>query len=209
MKMTIKNFKLRKLITLGFFSFLLFSGSILYAQMPAELANKPKGILNGKLTHKMSNNEIKVLSDHKVAMMVFFQGQRILLLDKSTDKEGKFSFSNIFQDPDYKYALGAVVDGKLYVYPKIGLELGQDKIEVNFEVGENSSYYVDEKKVAAQLAKAQSQSNMSQNQMSGEMQIQPTIYLSSNQAQYMSLALGAMVVLLGIYFAFIKGQSST
>lgn len=80
------------------------------------------------------------LSGNKVAIIVFRNGQRILMLDKTTDQKGVFTFKNIFKDPSYSYALGALFEDIPYLFSPIQLSEKEDKKVVSFQVGAGSPY---------------------------------------------------------------------
>jgi hypothetical protein len=178
----------------------------IYAQMPANLANKPKGKLVGELIYQGRDGTIEKAAGRKVALMVFFKGQRVLMLDKDTDQEGRFEFSNVFKDPDYQYAVGAIFEDKLFVYPNITMPNDKEEIKIEFLIGENSPYKISEDitNQARKIATGEINQPMSSN---SENQIQPTVLLSRSQAKNLTIILSVLILFLAIFYSFNKKES--
>ncbi|MDO8519082.1 MAG: hypothetical protein Q7T11_02835 [Deltaproteobacteria bacterium] len=118
---------------LSFLILLLLSSVAVRAQMASPPhANAETGVIEGTLK--------PLHVGHTVVLMVFQNGQRVLMLDKETDAQGKFSFKNIFADPSYAYAVGAMVGNQVYVMPDLKLKPGEKKITVEFPIGPGSPY---------------------------------------------------------------------
>lgn len=163
------------------------------------------GIIEGKLFTQNNQRKKTFLNGHRVVLVVFYQGERILMLDKTTDPQGFFKFGNIFQDPDYAYALVSMLDDSLYVIPDIRLARGEDKKVVEFWIGAGSSYFM------ANISDVEGslESPMQQGSM-GLAESQKTEYsVSARWAktyQQMALVLSAVVLVLVILFAFSKSK---
>lgn len=115
-------------------------------QMPgapaAPHAPTDTGVIEGTLFVTDAQGKKAAHPTHPVVIMVFQNGQRILMLDKATDEKGHFVFKNIFSDPSYTYAVGSMVENSVYVLPDLRLKKGEKKITVDFTVGPGSPYLV-------------------------------------------------------------------
>lgn len=126
---------------------LLFLHSSAWAQSPPVVAPHMQkgvktGVIEGRVFTKLGGQKNNV-PEQAVALMVFHEGTRVLMLDKMTDANGKFQFKNIFQDPDYSYALGVIYEDVLHVISNIQLSQGQSTLDIPFQVGEGSPFVVD------------------------------------------------------------------
>ena len=118
-----------------------------YAQMQAPEGVPPHasmetGVIEGTLYKLGEKGAKNPFPDQTVVIMVFQNGQRVLMLDKETDKKGKFSFKNIFADPSFAYAVGSMIGSEVYVLPDLQLKPGQGKITVDFPIGPGSPHLV-------------------------------------------------------------------
>lgn len=161
------------------------------------------GIIEGTLFIQDEGGKKTFLSNHRVILVVFYQGERILMLDKTTDTKGFFKFGNIFQDPDYSYAVASMLDDSLYVISDIGLEQGEESKNVDLWVGFGSPYFmVDVSNLETPKASSMQQGSM------GLADSQKAEYSVSarwaKSYQQMALVLSAVVLVLVILFAFSK-----
>ena len=100
------------------------------------------GVINGKLFELHEGKKQTLFAHHTVVIMVFKDGQRILMLDKETDDQGNFSFKNIFTDPSFAYAIGSMIDNNVYVMSDLHLKPGAKQLSVEFPIGPGSSYFM-------------------------------------------------------------------
>lgn len=164
------------------------------------------GIIEGTLFIQDEGGKKTFLSNSRVILVVFYQGERILMLDKTTDAKGFFKFGNIFQDPNYAYALVSMLDNSLYVIPDLGLARGEDKKVVEFWIGAGSSYFM------ANISDMEDslESPMQQGSM-GLAESQKAQYSVSTRwaktYQQMAMVLSAIVLVLVILFSFSKTKN--
>lgn len=133
-------------VALGMAVFYLFTvglaGAVAQDQaLPAPahaMPDLPKGMMKGRVYQYGSGEP---LAAQNVGLMVFYQQERVLILDKVTDSNGRFSFQNIFQDSEYSYSLGTIFNDDLYIITDLHLPLGQEVLTVEMPVGEGSQLF--------------------------------------------------------------------
>jgi len=175
--------------------------------MPQHLAKgKETGFIRGTLVTKNKKGQEQPVREFKVAIMVFYQGQRVLILDKTTDKKGRFEFKNIFKDADYVYALGAIFKDKLFIYPNLSLDSSRKALEVRFQIGEGSPHEVQDANL----------SRMGQNSLPNQGATVPMSSMANPKSslnvsgiwkesyQKVALFLSVIVIFLGGLYAFRK-----
>lgn len=184
-----------------FFVFLMIPAGV-KSQTPAVSPHaeegKETGIIQGVLFSIAENGKRKILPSHKVTIIISRQGRGVLTLDKETDDKGHFNFKNIFSDPDFSYALGAIFDKKMYVVPDIKLKKGEMSHDVEFRVGEESPYEIEHDMAAS----------MGSGMDPGGKPIKRVSH-SAGQAwsdayRDVAVALSIIVILLGGYYYFKK-----
>lgn len=124
--------------------------------LPLILHAQPQGMLPPHETPGLETGEIvgtlfyidkkgvkKPLGSHKVAIVVFQNNQRVLMLHKDTNEKGIFGFKNIFKNPAYSYALGVLYEGKPYLLGSLQLKKDESKRVVEFRVGEGSPHLME------------------------------------------------------------------
>lgn len=102
------------------------------------------GLIEGTIFNVDAAGKRTPLADQPIAIIVFKDGKRILMVDKKADAKGAFTVQNVFKDPSFVYALGTLFEEKLYVLPNIQVKKGEDKKTVEFAVGAGSPYQVDD-----------------------------------------------------------------
>lgn len=117
--------------------------------MMAAFPGMKTGVLTGQ-AYEMENGKKVPLANHSIAIMVFQNGERVLMLDKTTDAKGAFKFQNIFRHADFVYSLGILHDENLFVIPEIQLQENEESKAIDFQVGKGSPYLVDTKHTASQ-----------------------------------------------------------
>lgn len=100
----------------------------------------PTGVVEGSLFSLDSKGKKQPVAGQTVAMMVFENGQQVLMLEKTTDAQGKFIFKNIFKNKAYAYGFGTMYQDSLYVYPHFSLGDKEDVKAVAFQIGNGSPY---------------------------------------------------------------------
>lgn len=103
----------------------------------------PTGVVEGNLFQLDSKGKKQAVAGQIVAMMVFESGQQVLMLEKTTDAQGKFVFKNIFKNKNYAYGFGTMHENNLYVYPRFSLGDKEDVKVVAFQIGAGSPYMRD------------------------------------------------------------------
>lgn len=190
----------------------LFSLSIpSYAQAPMgempHALTKDAGLLRGTLFRE-ENNKKEFIQNEVVALIVFYQGKRVLMLDKKTDSQGHFEFKNIFRDPDYVYALGVMLEDELYVYPDIQIQKDQKVVHVDFPVGPESPYHVDAQMEEGDNSEtAEPSTNMGTTMgIAADVEKTPFSVTSfyQNSHQKLTLFLSGVVLILSLIFYFKK-----
>lgn len=122
---------MKKFLIIGF---LFFTAAMPMADMPTTVET---GILKAKLYHVQDSSP---LADQEVVIMVFQNGERVLMLNKKTDSKGIVVFKNIFADPAFTYAIGTMEGDKPYVIPSLALKSGSKEISLELPVGEGSPF---------------------------------------------------------------------
>ncbi len=117
---------MKKFLIIGFLFFT--------AAMPTTVET---GVLRAKLYHASDKSP---LGSQDVVIMVFQNGERVLMLNKKTDAKGIVVFKNIFADPDFTYAIGAMEGEKPYVIPSLQLKPGEKELSVDLPIGPGSPY---------------------------------------------------------------------
>lgn len=107
---------------------------------PHDMDIKDAGIITGTIFSTDEKGGKKPLVGQKVSIVIYKDGQQVLVLEKQTDQKGKFEFKNIFKDPTFAYDFVTVYNEALFVYPHVHLKPEEKMKEIDFEVGENSPY---------------------------------------------------------------------
>lgn len=163
------------------------------AMPPHAEEGKETGIIQGVLFSLTKDGKRKILPSHKITIIISRKGRRVLTLDKKTDDKGHFHFKNIFSDPDFSYALGAISGKKMYVVPDIKLKKGETSRDVEFRVGEGSPYEI-EHDMATSMSSGQPSKRVRHSV--GE--------TWSHAYRDIAIALAIIVILLGGYYYFKK-----
>ncbi|HSA60478.1 MAG TPA: hypothetical protein VLJ37_12435 [bacterium] len=111
------------------------------AQMP-QFQGMQMGVFDGTLVEMKGGGKKAPVPGQTVAIVVFQNGQRVLMLNKKTDEQGRFQFKNIFMDPSFSYLIGTMWNGKLYEMTDLGLKEGEKERKIELSVGEGSPYWV-------------------------------------------------------------------
>lgn len=109
------------------------------AQMP-QFQGMEMGIFDGTLVETKGAGKKAPVPGHAVAIVIFQNGQRVLMLNKKTDEQGRFQFKNIFMDPSYSYLIGTMWNGKLYEMHDLKLKKGEKVRKIEFLIGEGSPH---------------------------------------------------------------------
>lgn len=107
--------------------------------MKAVMPDVPRGRFEGQVMF-LEGEKKKPMAHQTVALMVFQNGERILMLNKQTDEKGRFEFKNIFRDPSFTYAIGSMHEEQVYVLPKLGLLPSEESKTVELVVGAGSPH---------------------------------------------------------------------
>lgn len=98
------------------------------------------GVIEGELFTLDSAGKKTPVKQQEVAMLIFNNDQQVLMLKKTSDDQGKFTFKNIFKDPAYAYGFGTQNEDGLFIYPRVSLNAKESTKQIAFQVGENSPY---------------------------------------------------------------------
>ena len=190
---------MKKLFFLIFFIWIANAHAQMSGAMPENIMpGVERGKLEGVLVEKNKKSE-KPMAGEPVALMVFQNGQRILMLDKKTDDKGRFLFRNIFKDSSFVYALGYMRDQELYVMTDLKILPGGNDLNVKFVVGEGSPYRVSEE-LMNQAATASSTGDLGMNtSASGKASFSATGKWAKSY-KTLSLILCGLVGLMAFYF---------
>jgi len=169
------------------------------------------GILRGFLYEKIEGQK-KAVADQSVAIMVFQNGQRVLMLDKKSDEKGYFEFKNIFRDMAFKYTLGAMNKDHLYLINDLQMKEDQESLFVEFEIGLQSKNLVPDSVVAQiqQEAGNGSSEATAGGVPDGSMSMgNETVSKTANQvllgpSKKVALVLSGLVLVYAFYFALRK-----
>ncbi|QQR81346.1 MAG: hypothetical protein IPJ69_04235 [Deltaproteobacteria bacterium] len=123
-------------------------------QMP-QFQGMKTGVFNGTLVTKEASGKKTPVVGQTVVILVFQNGQRMLMLNKKTDEKGQFQFKNIFIDPSFSYQIGTMWNQNLYVIPELHLEENQKEKKIEFLIGEGSPYFVSTMEAAQRESSAE------------------------------------------------------
>lgn len=101
------------------------------------------GVIEGKVFSMDAQGQKKPVSGQEITMLIFNEGQQVLMLKKITDEKGGFVFKNIFQNQSFAYGFGTLFEEKLYVFPRFSLGTGEDVRKIDFQIGDGSPYFRD------------------------------------------------------------------
>lgn len=181
------------------------------------MAEMAKGQLVGEIFTEDGNGKRAPVGGQTLNLVVLQNGEPVLKLQKVSDKEGKFLFKNIFDDPAFEYAIEASYEGYVHLMLHLHLAPGADRIEAPFRVGEGSPYRV------AQIpydsgASAEGPGGMPELGMmpeGGEAQLPPPPsagpvspdFVKKGSFQKVAVGLSILVALLALYYGF-SGQAA-
>lgn len=194
-----------KKLVLSFFLFLnlIFSPAAM-AQDPSNamppIQGMEVGLLQGNLFVEKTPGKKEVLPDFVVALMVFQDGKRILMLDKKTDAKGFFEFKNIFKDPAYTYTVGTIYEDMLYLIPNLTLKKEDKVLKVDFVVGPKSPHLVGSASEMMKGAPAEQGTQATPNSP----RITPTVKkhdFMSQHHQKLALGLSILAIVFVVYLA--------
>ena len=114
------------------FVFIIMISVNLYAQeMPHEGEESETGVITGSL---LKDGKVP-MPGHMVTLEILKGRQLVLKIPKPTDQNGKFTFKNIFQTPDFKYSVSTELEGKMYRTDFISLKKGESERSLNLVAG--------------------------------------------------------------------------
>lgn len=186
-----------------FLPLVLFSLSV-WAQMGGVPPHQgvETGLIEGQLSELHEGGKKTPFANHTVVIMVFKDGQRILMLDKETDAKGHFTFKNIFTDSAYVYAIGSMIENNVYVMSDLHLKPGEKSLAVDFPIGPGSPYFMQEM--------SQGTAPADQGMVPSAEAVEPpssSPSLLDKPYQKAAVALSFLVVLLAISFSRPKKQA--
>lgn len=111
-------------------SFLIAAAHAQAPAKPHEPGPMASGVIKGRLL-----KEGKPMPGHEVVLEVMRQGVAVLSIPKAADVEGRYQFKNIFQSPEFSYAVSAEFEGEIYRTPFISLKAGQGEARLDLKVG--------------------------------------------------------------------------
>lgn len=178
-------------------------------QMPPHaMPDVPTGIVLGRLVLVDENQKKTPLPGANVGIMVFHRGERVLMLDKTSDDQGNFIFKNIFRDPDYAYSLGSIYQDVLYVFPRFSLAPDQSEHQVEFLVGPGSPHVLGNVEEMLQAKNAKKTSNFRE----GAGEVVKASYTAGaflgDEHQKVAVILSALVLLFAA-FILLKNKRTT
>lgn len=98
---------------------------------PHKEAETKTGVITGTL---LEDNKTK-LSNHQVWIEIMRQGELVLTIPKETDLNGRYQFRNIFQSPEFSYAVGTEYKGRVYRTDAVRLKEGETVKRLDLVVG--------------------------------------------------------------------------
>lgn len=106
----------------------------LYAAVP-ESPHMEVQAQTGVLTGKLLKDGKTPVPNHTVTLEIINRSALVLAIPKQTDSKGQFEFKNIFQSPEFSYAVSAEYDGKLYRTDFVSLKKGEARRALDLQVG--------------------------------------------------------------------------
>lgn len=178
-------------------------------QMPPHATGDvPTGIVLGRLVLVDENQKKTPLPGANVGIMVFHRGERVLMLDKTSDDQGNFIFKNIFRDPDYAYSLGSIYQDVLHVFPRFSLAADQEEHRVEFLVGPGSPHVLGNVEQMLQAKNAKKTSNFRE----GTGEVVKASYTAGsfleNEHQKVAVILSALVLFFAAFILLKNKRSS-
>lgn len=162
-----------------------------------------RGKILGVLVEKEKGAQ-KPMGGQSIALMVFQNGQRILVLDKNTDEKGNFVFGNIFKDSSYTYALGYMREQELYVMPDLQIKPGGVDLNVQFIIGAGSPYRIAQEEMNQAMNASQGENggvDLGMSSSAGGAASFSAMGKWADSYQTLALVLSGLVLLLSFYFA--------
>ncbi len=194
-----------KKIALFLCGFIFFGFAAMAQPMMPQMGFKT-GVFNGNLFTQEGDGKIAV-KNHPVAIMVFQNGERVLMLDKTTDEKGHFEFGNIFRDPSFSYTFGTMLDEQLYLLTGLQLGADEEKKNVDFMVGKNSPNFVPDS-VVQEAQNMKQPDAMMPPKAASEVSPQTAGHQALKSSQRLALLLSALVIVFAFYFALRKQRCS-
>ncbi len=144
---------MKKIISLFFMSLVLlqFAGPVSAQTDPSAQPHSggampdmgKTGIIEGTVFSSSMRGQKTPVAGQEVSMLIFNNGQQVLMLKKVTDEKGVFTFKNIFMNPEFAYGFGTMYQDNLYVFPRLSLKEGEDVKKIDFQIGDGSPYWRD------------------------------------------------------------------
>ena len=176
--------------------------------MDSVMPGVEKGILDGVLVVSDEGKKEKPIPNQAVVLMVFQNGERILMLNKETDAAGKFQFKNIFKDEQFEYALGTMVEEQPYLMSGIRMNKSQESLQVRFVVGKGSPYKIDRAASEHEHEEASPGSMQGMNAASNTRTPLTAQSFWAKSYQKMAIILAGIVSLIVLAFILRKGFSA-
>lgn len=121
--------------TLCIVLFFLTLASATHAMPPSESPHKASAIETGVITGKLLKDGKAPLAGETVVLEIFQGGSLVLAIPKQTDAAGRYEFKNIFQTPEFEYAISSELDGKTYRTDLVSLKKGEKERVLNLTAG--------------------------------------------------------------------------
>lgn len=163
------------------------------------------GVVEGTVFTVDGLGQKKPVVGQEIKMIIFNNGQQVLMLSKTADEKGQFSFKKIFQNPEFEYGFGTFYEENLYVLPRFSLADGEDVKKIAFQIGAGSPYFRDMASMgipsdASEVLPSMPQPNGgTEMPSSGEKQNHDTSW--SKPYQSLAVVLGVLVAIAAAYFA--------
>lgn len=101
------------------------------------------GVIEGTVFSVNDKGQKTPVLGQEITMIIFNEGQQVLMLKKTTDEKGQYVFKNIFHDQAFAYGFGTMYEENLYVFPRLSLGPDEDSKKIDFQVGVGSPYLRD------------------------------------------------------------------
>ncbi|MBI2341256.1 MAG: hypothetical protein HYU98_00780, partial [Deltaproteobacteria bacterium] len=109
-----------------------------FAQSTQKAPHEANAVETGVITGTLLKDGKSPLGGHIVTLEILNGHQLILTLPKQTDTKGSYQFKNIFQSPEFSYAVSTEFEGKTYRTNFVSLKEGEKSKKLDIAVGSSA-----------------------------------------------------------------------
>ena len=123
---------------LVFIVFYILLSLPLYAEPISTSPHQKATVESGIITGTLLKEGREPLAGYEVRLEILQQHNLILSIPKPTDEKGQFQFKNIFQSPDFMYAVSTEYEDMTYRTDFVSLKKGEQVRKLNLIVGKSA-----------------------------------------------------------------------